>query len=173
MNLQGASAIPARAPAAALLAAVGLRRPPPAAAYASEWEPQGGILATRLHGRPTARQVVQWEAGLRAALAAAGTAPLRLLVDLRGYEAGEVSWEIHRRQREVVPRVLSELGHRGSPGLAGPAAGAAGATPARVRAVAHGHHDRDKMALHEAALSSASERYFSDPVEALEWLRAR
>jgi hypothetical protein len=135
--------------------------------FGSGWEPENGILATRLSGLPTREDVVRWEAGLRAALADSGTASLRILVDLHGYDAVEVPWDVHRRQREVVPRLLRALGH-----LPGVGSRSGADRPPRVLAVAHVHHDRDRMALYEATLASASERYFSDHAQALAWLRA-
>lgn len=164
-SIAGGATAAVAAPLAAALA------PRDAAACGSQWDAADGILVTRLSGRPTPEQVRQWEAELRATADATGAARLRVLVDLVGYEAGDVPWAVHREQREVVPRLLRALGHPAR--FLGAASGArAPAAPTRVVAVAHVHHDRDKMALYEAALASANERYFSDRGEARRWLRA-
>lgn len=144
----------------------------PAAAFGSHWDAAGGVLATHLSGVPTLEQVARWEEGLLGALAESGGAPVRILVDLAGYEVADVPWEVHREQREVLPRLLLALGHRlGYLELFRGAPRVAPGTRARVIAVAHVHHDREKMAHYEAVLGTRNDRYFSDRAAALGWLR--
>lgn len=163
------------APAHVRRAAVAMRRAdavPAAASFGTSWDPVSGVLATHLSGRPTREHIAAWDAGLQDALAASAGAPLRILVELSGYEVADVPWEVHREQRDVVPRLLSALGHRfGYLDLARGTPGRAAGAPSRVVAVAHVDHDRDKSAHYEALLASRNDRYFSDRAAAHRWLR--
>ncbi|HUR41913.1 MAG TPA: hypothetical protein VM240_12190 [Verrucomicrobiae bacterium] len=162
----------AAAPALQSGRALPIKAPGSKAAFGSNWDATAGLLTTHLGGEPTRDHIARWEAGLHAALAASAGAPLKILIDLAGYEVADVPWEVHREQREVFPRLLLALGLR--PGYfnligATPAAGP-GIRP-RLVAVAHVHHDREKMAHHEAVLGTRNDRYFSDRAAALGWLR--
>lgn len=141
------------------------------AEYGAHWDSATGLLLVRMTGVPDERDVVRWEAAVQEALAGIpADTRIRVLVDLRGYEVADVPWAVHRRQREVVPRFLLKLGHRAGYLTILDAPPAPDPSPGRVVAVAHVHHDRDKMDLYQMALSRRNERYFTAPAEALEWM---
>jgi hypothetical protein len=137
----------------------------------SRWEPDGGILTTRLQGRVTVEEVKGWAALLAEAIGRIpDDTPFKLLVDLCEYEPAEL--EAHKAMRMVIPLTLAQHGLRTAlldlfEPVALPLQTVRGV---RCTAVAHVHHDESKMGEYERRLGRAKERFFTDAAEAEEWL---
>lgn len=144
-------------------------------ACSNEWSAEARLLTTRISGPVSLADVEAWIEGLRAAEDCIPPGePFRMLIDLRGYEVADVDPEVHKVQREIIPRFLARHGFRAaylslfeeSEELAietdGPICAAA----------AHVHHDCNKMTLYDGRLGRANERFFCDLSEAEEWLAA-
>jgi hypothetical protein len=137
------------------------------------WDAADGVLISHLAGTINVADVERWKAELGAAVAVMpdGTS-FGLLSDLSGYEPAGL--EAHKAMRTVIPLLLAEHGFRtGLVDLVG-AEDPAVTTRRGITcvAVAHVHHDAGKMALYDERIGRATERFFTDPVAALAWVRA-
>ncbi|HWQ12941.1 MAG TPA: hypothetical protein VNL77_09075 [Roseiflexaceae bacterium] len=135
------------------------------------WDATEGLLISRLTGKADVADVRRWEEGLMAALARIpdGTT-FKLLSGLFGYEPADL--DAHKAMRTVIPLLLTTHGFR--TGLVD-IVGAEEPTLTTTRrimcvAVAHVHHDPDKMALYQERVGRANERFFTDYGAAHAWL---
>lgn len=137
----------------------------------SKWEPQTGILTTRLQGSITVDDVSLWLASLTEAI---GRIPdhtsFKLLVDLYQYEPAALA--AHKAMRPVVPLLLARYGFRTALlDLFDPAE-----LPLQTvrgitcTAVAHVHHDESKMEEYDRRIGRPHERFFTDAGRAQQWL---
>jgi hypothetical protein len=143
--------------------------------FAVHWDAEHRLLATHVWGGLAVDEVAQLVAELSRAMAAIpAQSGFIWLSDATGYEpladrAG------HAALRAVVPRALAAHGFRTS--LLELAEGAelelSSDRGVVCRAVAHVHHDADKMAQLDQQLGGASERYFGDLALARAWLATR
>ncbi len=121
----------------------------------------------------SAAEVAAWRDALYGAAAAVPPGvTFRTLADIRGYEVAEQERAVHAAMREVLPAFLAAhgfaVGFWGLYGATPPPAGPG----ARCRAVAHVHHDRDKMDRYNELLATDVERFFDDRAAAAAWLAA-
>lgn len=138
------------------------------------WSPADGILRTRLSGVLRPDELRDWSDGLERASREIGSGtPFAMLVDLRGYEVGEQDPEIHRVQREIVPTFLARHGFEVGFFRMYEVENTIPPDPSlgRCVAVAHVHHDRNKLELYNERIATARERFFWDAEEAERWLR--
>ncbi len=95
-----------------------------------------------------------------------------MIVDLRGYEVRDIA--AHKEMRTVIPLTLADYGFRTALlDLFDPVD--LPLRPARGSiciAVAHVHHDADKMTLYDDRLGRENERFFTDYATADAWLQA-
>jgi hypothetical protein len=139
---------------------------------ATAWRAQARILATRLTGPVYLEDVNRWREELYEMSARIPAASqFKMLVDLRGYEVDRIAREVHQVQREVIPRFLAgykfrvafldlfEVGELNVP-----------ERNAVCVAVAHVHHDCNKMELYDQSLGRPHEHFFCHIADAETWL---
>jgi hypothetical protein len=142
-------------------------------ASTTHYDPATRTLVTAVSGVVTLRDVAAWEDDLRrAADEVPEGAEFRALIDIRGYEVADQDRAVHQAMRQVMPTFLARhgfaVGFWGLYGVAPPEP----SRPARCRAVAHVHHDGDKMDRYNELLATATERFFVDRDAASAWLAA-
>jgi DNA-binding transcriptional ArsR family regulator len=143
--------------------------------YATAWRAESRLLITELAGQVTLETVNAWqEELLETSERIPAGSTFTMLVDLRGYEMGEVERSVHRVMREVIPRLLAAFGFRpGYLDLFEPSQEiAVTRQQATCVAVAHVHHDADKMAGYNERLARSNERWFTDRAEAERWIHS-
>lgn len=141
----------------------------------TSWDPSRSILRTRFSGPCGIAQVVTWRAGLYAAAALIpARSAFKLLVDIRGYQVGDIDPSVHKVQREVIPLFLATYHFRttfidyfGVKGEVVPIK-----EDARCTAVAHVHHDESKMGLYRQTLGRELEAFFHQIQDAEAWIQA-
>ena len=140
----------------------------------TRYEESSGLLRTRVHSVLSSEDVARWEEELDVATRALpASATFRMLVDIRGYEVSEQDPSVHRRQRLVVPTFLARRGMEVGFFRLFEVENTIAAEPdlARCTAVAHVHHDANKLQLYNERLRTEREAFFTDPAEAEAWLR--
>jgi hypothetical protein len=139
----------------------------------SYWDAANHLLFTRLQGMVDSADVAHWKTLLDAALAQIEYhSRFKVLVDLSHYEYA--SLDAHKSMRVVIPLRLAQYGLR-TRLLDLVEAGELELQRTRgIRcvAVAHVHHDAEKMTLYQAQVGSANEGFFSDADQAETWIRA-
>jgi hypothetical protein len=136
-----------------------------------QWDGSGRLLVARLSGTITDADVLRWAEEIQAALAQIPDgATFKLLSDLFGYEPAGL--EAHKAMRGVVPGALAAHGFRtGLIDMVGAPEPAITTTRGvRCVAVAHVHHDANKMALYDERVGRAAERFFSSREAARAWV---
>ncbi len=137
------------------------------------WNEDTRILTTRVAGVLTASQVQTWKDRLyQAGRLFPKEGPFKMLIDIQGYEVADQAREVHQVMREVTPVFLASHGfnvgffslYEVEPPVAREEASA------RCIAVAHVHHDADKMERYNELLGTDSERFFCDAGDAELWL---
>lgn len=131
------------------------------------------MIVSRITSPVTVADVRAWRASLEEELARVpdgGT--FRLLVDMRGYEAGN-NPEAHQEMRVTVPTLLARHGLRTAilnlfPEAKLDVTAERGVT---AEAVAYVHHDANKMAMYNDQLNPTRERFFTDRAAAEAWLQ--
>jgi hypothetical protein len=137
------------------------------------WDANGRLLVARLSGAVTAADALRWAEEVQAALAQIPDgATFKLLSDLFGYEP--VGLEAHKAMRGVIPLALAAHGFRtGLIAMVGaPEPTITTTRGVRCVAVAHVHHDANKMALYEERVGRADERFFSSRDAARAWIES-
>jgi hypothetical protein len=135
------------------------------------WSEENGLLTTRLSGLVDIDDIEDWKAGLMGALQLLKPdSSFKAFINIHGFKA--VNMDAHKAFRTVVPLILAEHNFRiGYVDLFDnvelPLTSKDGI---QCIAVAHAHHDADKMNLYESSYSKANDRYFTDPAEAEKWL---
>ena len=140
----------------------------------THWDAEQALLVTRLQGVVEATAVEHWVDTLQSTLARlADNTSFKLIVDLYGYEPQTMS--AHKAMRTVIPLTLARYGFRTAlldlfEGAELPVAQERGI---QCTAVAHVHHEVDKMTEYEHRLGRATERFFTDYEQAEAWIRTR
>lgn len=145
--------------------------------YAKEiftnWLESEQLLITRLAGMVDAEDVLQWKDSLFQALAQIkpGTA-FKMLVNIHGFKA--VNFDVHKVFRTIIPLTLADYNFRiGYLDLFEDAdVVLQKKNNSYCYAVAHTHHDAEKMHLYERECSRPNDRYFVDPKDAENWIRS-
>lgn len=138
----------------------------------THWEVDHALLVTRLQGTVQMSEVQQWAAALQRALAhLADNTSFKLLVDLHGYEPQQMS--AHKAMRTVIPMTLARYGFRTAlldlfEGADLPLELTRGI---RCTAVAHVHHETEKMTAYDHRLGRSNEHFFTAYQQAEAWLR--
>ncbi|MEP0914926.1 hypothetical protein NDI45_28940 [Leptolyngbya sp. GB1-A1] len=138
------------------------------------WNSTEQILRTRISGILHQEQVEAWEQSLeQVSRQIPKHLDFTMLIDIQGYEVSEQDKAVHQQQRVVIPTFLArhdfevgffrlfEVQNTISPNL----------DRARCVAVAHVHHDCNKMALYNQNLGRSNERFFCQLSEAEAWLQ--
>lgn len=136
------------------------------------WEEATGILLSRLSGSVGAEEVRRWQAMLAAELARIPDGGrFKLLSNLHSYEPA--SLDAHKEFRNVIPETLMQYGFR-------PAfLDLFGVKDVEIRAthgvictaLAHVHHDAEKMNGYRQDLGRQNEQFFTEVARAEAWLR--
>jgi hypothetical protein len=138
------------------------------------YEPATETLSSQVSGVLTHAEVDAWRQALaQAAAALPAETEFRALMDIHRYEVADQERAVHAQMREVIPLFLAHRGfvvgfwrlYEASPPAPLPGA--------RCRAVAHVHHDSDKMARYNELLATPTEHFFDDRAAALAWLATR
>lgn len=135
------------------------------------WNAETNLLITRLHGIVMLHNVQSWIASLDEARALIPPdTRFRVIQDFYGYEPANL--QAHKLMRPVMPLMLAQYGFRTAlfdlfDSVDVPFSIDAGR---RCVAVAHVHHDAGKMTEYEARLGRETERFFTDPAAAHEWI---
>jgi hypothetical protein len=140
-------------------------------AYEVTWEGQGEFLSTRVRRALSVDEANEYSRVLDMAIARLlpGTGFV-WLSNSSGYEP-LANRGGHAVYRSILPKVLAEHGLRTS--LLDMYEGEVlieHSFEVTCRAVAHVHHDADKMAIFDGRFGRANERYFSDEDLARDWL---
>jgi hypothetical protein len=139
----------------------------------SYFDPQKRLVVTRLQGTITLEQVQGWKEEVYKALATLeDNTSFKWLVDLWGYYYSQLA--VHKQMRGFIPSTLAEYGFRTGlldlfEGVTLPLSQTRGIT---CLAVAHLHHDQDKMYQYDQQLGKENERFFSDFSQAYHWLES-
>ncbi len=127
------------------------------------WDAGASLVVARLAGTVSVEDVRGWKRSVERALARieAGSR-FKLIVDLRDYEFAEIA--AHKEMRTFVPLTLARYGFRtGLLDLFEPLDLALERTRGiACFAVAHVHHDPDKIAYYALRLGRTCERFFTD-----------
>lgn len=138
----------------------------------SEWNPNTGIVTTRLSGPVSTADVEMWEQGLMSVMEQIpDNGTFRIFVNFFGL--GPQSVEAHKRYRSVIPLLLSRYGWRVGYLALFPEADALALTTTRgIRCIGavHVHQDAFKIEEYDRRFGNATERFFTDPAAALSWL---
>lgn len=138
------------------------------------WDASQALLVTRLQGAVQATAVEQWADTLQRTLAhLADNTSFKLIVDLYGYEPQTLS--AHQAMRTVIPLTLARYGFRTAlldlfEGADLPVTQERGI---QCTAVAHVHHEVDKMTEYEHRFGCAAEHFFTDYQQAEAWIHTR
>jgi len=137
----------------------------------THWYPDKHLVVTELHGIVTSDDVKRWSNSLENTLAVlADGQDFKLVVNMIGYQYENLT--AHKDMRVVIPRLLSQHGFRS---CLFDIAQASYQEIISIRgvtciAIAHVHHDKQKMNLYEGRFRLQSERFFSDFDKAIEWI---
>jgi hypothetical protein len=139
----------------------------------SIWNPNDRVLVTRIGGAPGHAEVANWRESLARELSQIeDDSTFKIIVDFRGYEADDLA--VHQEICVIIPITLAEYGFRTA--LMDLFEGAN--LPLRNRygisclAVAHVHHDENKMNEYDRRLGRPNERFFTDYRLAEDWIRS-
>ena len=134
-------------------------------------DPATRTLVTSVSGVLTLAEVAEWRDDLaRTAGALPPGDEFRALIDIRGYEVADQDRAVHQVMREVVPTFLARHGFAVGFWRLYDATPPEPTGAARCRAVAHVHHDGDKMDRYDELLGTVTERFFRDRDAAEAWL---
>jgi hypothetical protein len=127
--------------------------------FFTSWNPDGRLLVTRLSGNVNIDEIHQWRDSIDAALTlvAPGTA-FKTFVNIHGFKATD--FDAHKAFRTIIPTMLARYDFR------------VGYLNLFDNAVAHSHHDTDKMHLYQTQCSRPNDQYFTDPAAAEYWIRS-
>ena len=146
------------------------------ALFNTDWNATTSVLATRLSGVLSPDHVGQWEQELQlASRAVPPDSTFTMLVDIHGYEVDDQDREVHQRQRVVIPTFLARHGFEVGYFRLLDVENTIPADPTlpRCTAVAHVHHDFNKMSLYNEKIGSDVERFFTSRDDAAAWLATK
>lgn len=129
------------------------------------------MLTSRLGGGVSIGDVRRWKASLERELARIPDgARFRLVDDLSGYEIADL--EAHKERRVVMPLTLAAYGFRTALlDLFDPVELPITTTRGiACVAVAHVHHDAEKMRQYNERIARENERFFTDAASAEVWI---
>jgi hypothetical protein len=138
------------------------------------WDSTEQILRTRISGVLHQEQVEAWKQSLeQMSRQIPKHLNFTMLIDIQGYEVSEQDKAVHQQQRVVIPTFLARHGFEVGFFRLFEVQNTIPPNPNRARcvAVAHVHHDCNKMALYNQNLGRSSERFFCQISEAEAWLR--
>jgi hypothetical protein len=130
------------------------------------------IFVSRLSGSVTTEDIEQWKGLLTAELERVPRdGRFKLLSNLQGYEPA--SLDAHKAFRSILPEILMHYGFRPAfLDLFGVTDAVVQATRGVVcTAIAHVHHDAEKMNGYQQDLGRPNEQFFTDADAAEAWLR--
>jgi dienelactone hydrolase len=140
-------------------------------AFEVTWDAEARLLTTRVPRALSVHEVAGYESALERVIAAVPDQTRFVwLSDATGYEA-LANRAAHEAYRVILPRRLAEHGFRTS--LLDLYDAELPTTCARgvaCTAVAHVHHDAEKMLIFDQRFGRDAERYFSDASAARRWL---
>jgi hypothetical protein len=137
------------------------------------WSPAEQVLRTCISGILQLEHIEVWNHSLeQASRQIPNHLTFTMLVDIYDYEVSEQDKAVHMQQRVVIPTFLTRPGFEVGffrlfdvQNTIKP-----DSDRARCIAVAHVHHDCDKMALYNQNLGRSTERFFCHRSEAENWL---
>lgn len=140
----------------------------------TSWDPQTGLIHTRLQGELSSDDITRWEVSLEQVFSQLpNDSTFVIFVNLLGFKAENLG--VHKQYRNIIPLLLARHGWRiGYLDLFPEAEESLVMETQRgIRCVAaaHAHHDTDKIERYRAQCSSATEQFFTDETEALTWLK--
>jgi len=140
--------------------------------FKTEWRDCARILATWLSGPVDLGDVNRWRDDLYdISTHIPAASQFKMLVDLRGYDVDQIAREVHQVQREIIPRFLA--GYKFRVALLDLFEVGELSVPERnavCTAVAHVHHDCNKMELYDQSLGRPYEYFFCHIADAETWL---
>jgi len=139
----------------------------------TNWYPDKRLLVTHISGELDKSDIEKWEKGFKNKLASLeDDTSFKILVDMYGFKA--IDLDAHKRFRDIIPLTLADYGWKvGYLDLFEEEAGAITFKSLRgLKCVgaAHTHQDATKMDLYETRFSRNREHFFSDPVQARQWI---
>jgi hypothetical protein len=138
------------------------------------WDAPQALLTTRVRRALSLEEVAEYEDVLARTIGAIAPGTSFLwLSDAMGYEPF-ADRAAHARYRSILPKMLAEHGFRAS--LLDLFDAEVVITSARgviCRAIAHVHHDAEKIAIFDERFGRHNERYFSNEEVARMWLLER
>ncbi len=138
----------------------------------TDWYPERNLLITHISGDMDKSDVEEWELSLKNGLdkiQSDGT--FRILVNLHGFKA--VDFDAHKRFRAIIPSTLANYGWKvGYVDLFDEASTMTFSNTRGIKcmAAAHAHQDASKIELYEERFGKEDERFFTDPIEAENWI---
>lgn len=141
----------------------------------TNWYPEKRLIITHLSGDLEHSDIERWEQSLKETLnLVEDNSSFKIFVNLFGFKA--VNINAHKRFRDVVPLTLAGYDWKvGYLGLFEEEAKTMVFTNTRgiqCAGAAHAHQDETKIVMYDSAFSSNRERFFTDPVLALQWIEA-
>lgn len=130
------------------------------------------LLITQLGGRVTVPEVEKWHNGFNQALAQLEAGQqFKLLVNLTDYDPVDIP--THKAMRDIIPLKLAQYEFRTAllnlfENVDLPLSSTDSIT---CQAVAHVHHDADKMNEYRDRLGRANEQFFTDVELATKWIK--
>ena len=138
------------------------------------WYPEEKLIITYLSGEIDFIDIKRWEASLKTAFEQIeDNSIFKILVNLHGFKATDI--EAHKHYRSIIPLMLADYGWKiGYVDLFDEAENMVFKNTRGIRCVgaAHVHQDKTKIEKYETNFGRKNERFFTDPVEANEWIRA-
>ncbi|MPR35097.1 hypothetical protein [Salmonirosea aquatica] len=141
----------------------------------TSWDAGKKLIITHISGAVEKSAIETWEKTFQAALESIpDNGTFKVLVNMYGFEA--VDLEAHKRFRGIVPVTLAGYGWKvGYVDLFPEEAKTMKYTPTRgIQCVgaAHVHQDSTKMDLYNTRFGRDTERFFTDPDRAREWIES-
>lgn len=139
----------------------------------TQWFASERLLISQLSGDITSSEIDQWIDSLESALNELTPGQVfRVFFNLVDFKAD--SLDTHKKFRGVIPLTMASYGWKvGYVDLFDEAALLTYQTKRGIRclAAAHAHHDATKIAAYEERFGRATERFFTDAVQAEAWIR--
>ena len=139
----------------------------------TSWHPEKRLIVTHISGDIEKDDIEHWERSFRNALEQIeDNSTFKIFINMYGFKA--VNIDAHKRFRAVIPLTLADYGWKvGYLGLFEEEAKTMTYKNTRgIKCVgaAHSHQDETKMDLYETRFSSDREHFFTDPIQARQWI---
>ena len=143
------------------------------AEFNTDWHKDQQFLQTRISGDATIQDITDWEQSLISALSQIpDNSAFKIFINLNGFSAIDI--EAHKRFRNIIPLTLANYGWKvGYIKLFEEEAKEVCYTHIRgikCVAAAHVHHDRTKIDKYSTLFDHQSERFFTNPTLAMNWI---